>query len=62
MLEDNQTLAELVWLWTSGGHNMVNTMDNTTPSPLLESPTPKAYDTEVGVEQSKCYIYVYIHI
>ena len=35
---------------------MVNTetMDSATPSPLLESSTPRAYDTEVGVEQSKC--------
>ena len=34
---------------------MVNTetMDSATPSPLLESSTPRAYDTEVGVEQSK---------
>jgi len=32
---------------------MVNTetMDSATPSPLLESSTPRAYDTEVGVEQ-----------
>ena len=41
---------------------MVNTetMDNTTPSPLLESlVTPKAFDTPVGEEQSKCVFTVY---
>ena len=41
---------------------MVNTetMDNTTPSPLLESlVTPKAFDTPVGEEQSKCVFTVF---
>ena len=41
---------------------MVNTetMDNTTPSPLLESlVTPKAFDTPVGEEQSKCVLTVF---
>lgn len=41
---------------------MVNTetMDNTTPSPLLESlVTSKAFDTPVGEEQSKCVFTVF---
>ena len=47
-------IRKIVTLLVVGITVNTETMDSTTPSPLLESATPKAYDTEVAVEQSKC--------